>query len=126
METVTNENETLQSAEITEIEDTGKEQAHDENHVEETPLHTEPCDSCGTVTELFDVPHHQSGNAKIWKYCARCKALHDKEVSVAAELKELALTHPQAANDPTTAGKLHQGISVSEIKAELDRNKQPE
>jgi hypothetical protein len=35
------------------------------------------CESCGARAELFDVPHHQPGNATMWHYCVRCKAVHE-------------------------------------------------
>lgn len=92
----------------------------------ETEVIPVSCDSCGSNVELFDVGHHQEGNTKIWHYCARCKAAHDKEVSTIAGLKELAKTHPAQADTPETAGMLNRGMGVEEVKAELDRNRTPE
>jgi hypothetical protein len=84
------------------------------------------CDSCGRTVELFEVPHHQPGNATVWHYCARCKAAHEKELGVVTSLQELAQTHPAQADTPRVAGMLHQGMSVEDVKAQLDRERQPE
>lgn len=84
------------------------------------------CESCGVTAQLFDVPHHQIGNPKVWHYCARCKAVHEKELVVLTELKEIAQTHPTQADTPKVAGMLHEGKTVEEIKAELDRTRQPD
>jgi hypothetical protein len=85
------------------------------------------CESCNAKdVELFDVPHHQEGNNKIWKYCSRCKDLHLKELTVNKNLKELLNTHPDGANTPAIAAMFHEGKSVDEVKKFLDTNKQPE
>lgn len=89
------------------------------------PLEIIHCDSCDNHGELFDVPHHQAGNPKVWKYCARCKAVHEKEAAVLHGLQELAKTHPEAVDTPDIAGKIRAGMSVEDVKSELDRNRQP-
>lgn len=69
------------------------------------------CDSCGASTELFDVPHHQPGNPKIWKYCSRCKMTHELEVAVTEKLKEIQAMNPAAVNDPATVSQIRNQLS---------------
>ncbi len=58
------------------------------------------CDSCGAITELFAIPHHQAGNDKVWQYCSRCKTAHDLEVATNDRLLEVMAVNPAAVNDP--------------------------
>jgi len=93
---------------------------------EQTIAAAEACESCSTIAELFDVPHHQASNPKSWRYCVRCKSVHENEIRVVAALQELAKTHPGQANTPDVSRMLHAGMSVEAVKAELDRTRQPE
>lgn len=83
------------------------------------------CESCNQERPLNDVPHHQDGNDKVWKYCDACTEVHEKEVKTLAALKELRNTHPEAVNDPKVAGYFNAGKTLDEVKKILDTTKQP-
>jgi hypothetical protein len=78
---------------------------------EQPVMQAEACESCNAVTELFDVPHHQVGNPKVWRYCQRCKMAHDVEVATNAKLKEIMVVNPSAANDPAFVGQVRDTLT---------------
>jgi hypothetical protein len=80
--------------------------------VDEQPaVQAEACESCNVVTELFDVPHHQVGNPKVWRYCKRCKMAHDLEMATNAKLKEIQAMNPAAVNDPAFVGQVRETLT---------------
>jgi hypothetical protein len=82
--------------------------------VADTPTpQAEVCQSCNSIAELFDVPHHQEGNTTVWRYCKRCKLAHDVEVATNVKLKEVVAVNPSAANDP---------VFVSQIRDQITRD----
>ncbi len=72
---------------------------------------SDACESCGSITALFDVPHHQVGNTKVWRYCQRCKMAHDVEVATNDKLKEIMAVNPSAVNDPMFVGQVRDQLT---------------
>lgn len=110
----------------TNMDEQVQEQPVKEAKPEEVQLTEGVCDSCGKTAELIETPHQQEGNETVHHYCADCKALHDKEIAVNSNLKELAKTHPQDANSSAVAALFHEGHSVEDVKKYLDTHKEPE
>ena len=76
------------------------------------------CESCGAATELFDVPHHQTGNPKVWKYCQRCKLAHAIEVTTNQKVKEVMTVNPASASDLTLIAQVRDQVARELILGE--------
>jgi len=68
------------------------------------------CDSCGNVAPLFNVPHAQDQNLKVWHYCEKCKKEHSIEKATQTRLKEIFRTDPAGANNPDTVASVRERI----------------